>query len=390
MNQLGAKTVMNANRGKSGVVNAYSMYQIIAMAGFLVLGCALAMGQSTRSVYLPMIFHAETQVLRTNACLEVSERVYPQADWWERSSADFTRAEAAFQAVITAMKNKDRATLLRLSDPEQAKDSHDFDQQAAAYFEQLAAVEIVAVPRAYEFDGLVVFFVKFRVAGKTLFAPFVFTYEEQGSLGFMPSRTQKVTFRLTKDWFDSKWGPSSAQDPTYCTDQDIKRATYSVPLVPLSGVGQQVRQSSQLFLMGAPVDTSGSLANVAARVRSANDALKSALSPSSLDDFVKHLTPEGGNRLRKWFASASDKERQQYIEAFKEARPFFFFDASSVLVVYAKTPKGAVQAMYFVPSPGNELLWTNSSNSTVADQVFKQGPLYSSASKARPFSDLVK
>jgi|SRR5215469_2442789 len=378
---------MNANCGKSGVVNAYSMYQCIAMAGFLVLSCALAMGQSTRSVYLPMTFHAESQVLRTSACLEVSERVYSQTDWWERSSADFTRPEAAFQAVITAMKNKDRATLLRLSDPAQAKDSHDFDQQATAYFQQLAAVEIVAVPRAYEFDGLVVFFAKLRLGEKTLFAPFVFTYEEQGSLGFLPSRTQKVTFRLTKDWFDSKWGPSSAQDPTYCTDKDIKRANYSVSLVPVSGVGQQ---QSRLLLMGAPVDTSGNLSNVAARVRSANDALKSALSPSSFDDFVKHLTPEGGNRLKKWFASVGDNERQHYIEAFREAQPFFFFDASPVLVVFAKTPKGAVQVMYFVPSPGDELLWTDSSNSTVADQVFKQGPLYSSASKPRPFSDLVK
>ena len=380
---------MNANRTESDAVNVCSMYQFIAMASFLVLGCALAMGQSTRSVYLPMIFHAESQALRTSACLEVSERVYPQAGWWERPSADFTRPEAAFQAVITAMKSKDHAALLRLSDPAQAKDSHDFDQQATAYFEQLAAVEIVAVPRAYEFDGLVVFFVKFQAAGKALFAPFVFTYKQQGSLGFLPSRTQKVTFRLTKDWFDSKWGPSSTQDPTYCPDQDVKRANYAVSLVPLSEVGQATGQPSRLLLMGAPVDTSGSLSSLAARIRSANDALKSDLSPSSLDAFVKYLTPEGGSRLKKWFASAGDNERQEYIKAFKEAQPFFFFDASSVLIVYAKTPKEIVQ-VYFVPGPGNELLWTNSSNSTVADQVFKQGPLYISASKIKPFSDLVK
>src|SRR5947207_11759131 len=120
---------MNANRTESDAVNVCSMYQFIAMASFLVLGCALAMGQSTRLVYLPMTFHAESQALRTSACLEVSERVYPQAGWWERPSADFTRPEAAFQAVITAMKSKDRAALLRLSDPAQAKDSHDFDQQ---------------------------------------------------------------------------------------------------------------------------------------------------------------------------------------------------------------------------------------------------------------------
>jgi len=47
-----------------------------------------------------------------------------------------------------------------------------------------------------------------------------------------------------------------------------------------------------------------------------------------------------------------------------------------------------VQVLYFTAAPDKRLLWTNSSQLTMADGVFKQGPLFAAAGSTKPFSSL--
>jgi hypothetical protein len=362
----------------------------LVVAGLLGLGCGAAMAETGRVAYLPTTFKAEGQPIRTTACLQVTERVYPQSAWWENASGNADAPERAFAAVIAAIKRKDRAALLKLTDPTQGRDTKNFDEQSGAFFQQFGVIQLVAVPRAYEFDGLVVFFAKLRSGEQTAFGPLSFAKEEDGSFGFLPSRTEKLTYQLVEDWFQTAWGPAKTDNPTYCTDKDIKRATHRISLVSSGDAGKQAGHASQLFLVGAPLDAPGELAGLATQVKSAVEKLKAAVASKGSDDLLQRLTPYAGDRLKQWLASATETDRSRYKESIAKetGQPFFFFDASPLVVVYTRSSDGGVHAMYFTFNTGNELLWTNSSYLTVSDKVFKTGPLHDAALLGKPFSSV--
>jgi hypothetical protein len=363
--------------------------RLIAMAGLLGSGCGAAMAEGGRLAYLPTTFHAEDQAIRTTACLQVTERIYPQSAWWEDASGNADAPERAFKGVIAAIKRKDRATLLKLTDPTQGKDTKNFDEQSGAFFQQFDVIKLVGVPRAYDFDGLVVFFGKFQSGEQAAFVPLSFAHEEDGSLGFLPSRTQQLTYQLVEDWFQTKWGPSATDNPTYCTDKDIKRATHRISLATSAGATKQVSHPSSLFLVGASHDAPGELVNLAAQVKSTIEKLQSALVSGGIDGFIKLMTPEGAKRLKEWYAAADETDRSRYKASTTKqlGQPYFLFDASPLVVVYTRSAVG-VQVMYFTFSARNELLWTNTSALTVSDKVFKSGPLYNAASLGKPFSSI--
>jgi hypothetical protein len=363
--------------------------RLIAMAGLLGLGSGTTMAEDDRLVYLPTTFHAEDQAIRTTACLQVNERIYPQSTWWEDASGNANTPERAFKAVIAAIKRKDRAALLKLTDPTQGKDSKNFNEQSGAFFEQFDVIKLVGVPRAYDFDGLVVFFGKFQSGEHTAFVPLSFAHEEDGSLGFLPSRTQQLTYQLVEDWFQTNWGQSATGKPTYCTDTGIKRATHQISLASSAGATKQVSHPSNLFLVGASLDAPGELANLATQVKSTIEKLKSALVSGGIDGLIKLMTPEGGKRLKEWYAGANETERSGYKASTTKqmGQPYFLFDASPLVVVYTRSAVG-VQVMYFTFNTRNELLWTNTSSLTVSDKVFKSGPLYDAASLGKPFSSI--
>ena len=360
---------------------------LMAIAVVVTLGCGAAVAGPGHPAYLPMIFHAESQSVRTTACLQVIERTYPQSAWWEDSRSTLDAPERALQAVIAAIKHKDRAALYQHSHPTLGRDPKRFDDQAKAFFQQFEAIELSAMPRAYEFDGLVVFFAKIRFKQQTFFAPFIFASEDDGSFGFLPYRTKTLTYQLVDDWFNSTWGPAATANPTYCTGEDITRATHRVLLVPSSGTVNQGGPPSALFLVGASLDKPGRLTPLVTRVSAAIKDLKSALAGRGIDDFAGRLTPEGARRVKEWFATAGPDERRRYQAALTEQHPFFLFDASPLVVVYTKSPVG-VQVMYFTFNAGARLLWTNSSYITVSDRVFKRGPLSDAAELAQPFSSI--
>src|SRR5205809_5129008 len=61
----------------------------------------------------------------------------------------------------------------------------------------------------------------------------------------------------------------------------------------------------------------------------------------------KYPTPEGGGRLKQWFATAPRTERDRCKTAFIEQQPFFVFDESPLLVVYTRTRTREIQVLYF-------------------------------------------
>jgi len=370
------------------IVRAFGLVRTLMLIVVgLSLGCGAAAAGPGHPAYLPMTFHAESQSIRTTACLQVVERTYPQSAWWEDTRSTLDAPERALQAVIAAIKRRDRTALYQHSHPTLGRDPKRFDDQAKAFFQQFEALELSAVPRAYEFDGLAVFFAKIRFKQQTFFAPFIFASEDDGSFGFLPYRTDTVTYQLVDDWFNSMWGPAATANPAYCTGEDIKRATHRVSLVPSSGTANWAGPRSSLFLVGASLDTPGRLATLVSRVSAAMRDLKSALAGRGIDDFAARLTPDGARRVKEWFATADQAERGRYQAAITGQQPFFLFDASPLVIVYTKSPVG-VRVMYFTFNAGNRLLWTNSSYITVADRVFDKGPLRDAAVLAQPFSSI--
>jgi len=73
------------------------------------------MAQNGQTVYLPLAFHAEADVIRTTACLQVVEHAYPATTGiWQSFGVATGAAEKAFEATIAAIRKKDRAALFAL------------------------------------------------------------------------------------------------------------------------------------------------------------------------------------------------------------------------------------------------------------------------------------
>lgn len=353
---------------------------VVGVCGALFIEVSIAKESAASTVYLPMTFFTEAEKIETSACLEVEERVYPDDAWWRQTTSTSVESEQAFKKVISAIKSKNEEALYALSGAEQRSDRDGFNEQAQAFFEQFESVDIAAVPRSYQFDDTSVFFVRFRFKDRQFFVPMVFGYQEDGTYRFLPKRSQRVTYKLVRDWFMSSWGPSVAAEPMFCATETLEAATAQVSLSQTAQWHQ-----SRLLLRGAPVDLPGKYANIVTRIMGLTEELKSALGTGSIDQAITKMTLEGGGRLKDWYVSASEEERQRYAQFIAEQEPFYFFDASPVFIVYTRNPVGVVQVMYWTRTNDDEYLWTNSSHITVADDVFKKGPLFDAAS---PFSCL--
>ena len=347
-----------------------------------VLAAATAQAQESRTVHAPMTFKAEAGPLRSTACLQLVERTLPATRWWEADGRGASPADAAFKAVIAALKQQDRAALVKLTDAAQARDTANFDKQAYAFFAQLKAIQLVEVSRAYEFDGLAVYMAKLQSDAQTAYVPFAFTHQADDSYQFLPARSDLVTFTMVNDWYiPSLSAPPVA--PPYCAESAVKRATHRVSLVSSSW------RPSALLLTGVPLEAQASQSGIAAQVKSTIDRMKTALRSGNIDQFAGNMTPVGGDRLKQFFATAQPSERETYTKAFLDQQPFFAFDQSPLVVAYVRTPQGRVEALYFTVAADKRLLWTNSAYITVSDKVFKQGPLFAAAESMPPFSRLV-
>jgi hypothetical protein len=370
------------------VLTARSLARFSAALAFAAAGPAAALAQETRPIHAAMVFNAEAGPIRTTACLALTERVYPASKWWETAPGEGSAEDRAFKAVIAAIKRKDRAALLKLTDPAQAKDTAQFERQATSFFQQFEAIQMLAVPRAYLFDGWVVFFGTFKSETQTAVVPLVFAHQAGDTFGFLPARAKGVTYTLVNDWFTTTAGPGH-DAPAYCDEPAVKRATHRVALA------QGSWRPSALLLTGGPLSTArsnndapGPVAPRAAQAAAAIDRMKAALKDGNVLAFLAAMTPQGAGQLKPWLETAPAAETAAYKAAFIEQQPFFVFDQGPLVVLYTKTSTGQVKALYFTIASDGRLRWTNSAYVTSADGVFKQGPLPAAAASANPFSAL--
>jgi hypothetical protein len=359
----------------------------LAVLTILILRCAPASAAVSREVYIPLTFQSEDDQWKTSACLLVHERIYPAAaEAWRGFTPPSDAAERAFEAVFAAIRAKDRDSLMKTIDPGVRSSIKNYDEESKGLFSQFETIQLVNVARAYEFDGLVVFFGAFKSGARQAYAPLVFAREADGSFGFLPYRSKAVTYMFVKDWFDAKWGPSNSDSPAYCTSQQVAGATHRFRIGGAEPSSAQSWQPSMLYLSGAAFEKAGRFATPVARIKSWSAMLKAALQSDQIGDITSFFTPHGGSRLKDWYAGASEPERKVYRESIVGQQPFFMFDLSSVLVVYTKSGAGAVQTMYLATG-GDKLLWTNSATITNTDDVFKRGVLFAAASGKSPFAD---
>ena len=351
----------------------------------VVLGivCPFVAAEPGRSIYVPISFHSGSGVIPTTVCLQVTELVGGQVT---EGSNGTVAAEAALKSVIAAIKRKDRDALLRLADSKQGRDPKRFDEQATAYFRQFEMIELLGVSRAYELDGLVVLFASLRFKENSFFAPFVFTNGDSGSVGFLPYRTDLLSYQLLEDWLFAKWGPANVETPTYCSKQAIERATHRVAVVPPIGTTLHVLHPSYLFLTGVLLESPGEFNSLALQIQSFIKVLDAAVSSDRMDNFYSLLDSGDGKSARAWYLAADGAERSKFKEAIREQRAFFFFDASPLLIVYTKTSAGNVQTMYLTFDSKHDLRWANSARVTLADRVFKRGALHDASMAGKPFS----
>jgi len=359
----------------------------LAVIGIVMLWCGAAVAEASHPAYLATVFSVEDKPTNTTACMEVAERTYSRAKWWEDAAASDDPAERAFKAMLAAMKRQDRDGLLQLSHPTLGRDPKRFEEQASAFFQQFQIVVVTSVPKAYELDGLAIFYAKLQIHENSVFVPFLFAREDSGAYGFLPYRTDLLTYQLLDAWFRADRGPAKTEHPAYCTEDEVKHTTHRIALVSPLGSGGNLHPSV-LFLRGGSLETTGSLSGTAQQVKTTFEQMAAALKAGNRDEFVKHLTPEGGRRLKEWFASASEADFNVYKDAILKQKPYFFFDVSPLVVVYTKSAKDEVQVMYFTPGPMSKLLWTNSAFLSISDSVYKTGPMLKAAMLEKPFSNI--
>jgi hypothetical protein len=372
----------------------------LVLVTLAILGRGIAAAQE-HSVYLPLVFPADVSLpapgaqpaktllagnIETTACLQVSEKLYPPDRWWADSKANSQSPEHALKDVIWALHHKDRQALLKSLDPNEAQEQKDFDQMARIAFQQFDSLELVGISRAYGFDDLAVFIAKARSQQQIFALPFVFSHEPDGSFGFLFHKSRRMMYQIVHPWFAVTWPPGAGKEenPRYCVADTVKRATHRVSL--LSAAGGKVWHPSQLFLTGVSFDAPGGHAVLVAQIKLTIDKMKSAMAANKVDEFVKYLTPAGRASMKQWFASADDAQRSIYKTTIADLRPFYLFDESPLVVVYNRPLRGSYSVMYFTLSATGDWMWTNYSQVTAVDNIFKAGPLYKAAQLNKPFS----
>ncbi len=351
-----------------------------AAVALALIVCSPVGAQQAETVMTPLSFHGESGKIPIGACLQLKVRTYPETPWW-LSTAKAGAAEKAMGTVLTALKTKNRKALLDVAEPPSPKTAKEFDTQVDALMQQLAALNVTSIRRAYEFDGLLVFDVKVQAAagGSSIAAPFSFVLASDGTAKYLPVRPEGVTFTLVQDLL----GRDPAADASVCNElkgRFTHRATLASPRP-----GASTASPSALYLVGSPIPgASGPAKELAQTAQTAFMELGKVASRSA-DALAARMTPEGAARLKKWWTTSSEEERAKYVATLTDGTPFFLFDAAPIVVVYSKSSAGNVDVVYFLRQGGG-LVWTNAYRITVSDRVFKAGPLFEAAKQPSPFS----
>ena len=350
----------------------------IVLSGFLILlsaPAASAEPSSSQFAYLPLAFHAEGEPIRTAACLEV-RHLGPETQ--------FGGYGTRLDALVDAMEQGDRERLLALSHPVLGRDPDRFASQATAFIQQFKALELADVRWAFEFAGFVVFVAEVVYGAKSALVPFVFAHQEDGTIGFLPYRSDDLRFRTFIWWLDMvRTTPSEAFAP-FCRQDTVARATHRIP-VP----DGPFARPAYVLLSGTPIGTDAPQPAQSRGIRAKLAGIQRLLADGRLEALRQHMTAKGWRHLNRWYDDASEDERARYARTIAEQEPVVVFDAHPLSIIYTKTPTGAVGVLYFIRDDTGALVWANANHVSYIDEIFKTGPLYTAVSQddwSRTFS----
>lgn len=330
-------------------------------------------------VGLPMQFHIESGVLSVDACLMVNEKNI-STEWQKSNGKQSSEIIQTLKDVIESLVNKDRDRFFQLSHDTYGRDPKLFEEQVAPFFSQFERVSVVDVPRVYEFDDLRVYFVKFKYKSSLYYAPFIFKYQADKKLGFLPYRTEALSYQLVQDWFLQFWSKGGSVSPKYCDLGLIEKANYQILLNPEI---KSLFDSSILLIKGQYIDKLIKNNVDQNKLIKFFSNLKLHLSKNDLSEYTKLFTVEGESRLKEWLNNIDANQLKFYKESVSGQTPIFMFNLGKVFVVYTKSQRG-VMVFYLFNDQGS-LKWVNSSHITRADAVFKRNDLIKSAELDTPF-----
>ena len=371
-------------RTAARLVNCIVVTLLFALvASFAIQPRAAFAASDASTAYLRLVFNAEGQPEPTSGCFSVRERRYAGARWWSApDGAEGQGIEHALKQVIAAFKNKDKESLLQLSDPA-SRDPKIFDQQASAFFQQFSVLNVAAIPNSVQVDSLVIFFITVEYEGKFTSAPLVFRKATESQFWFLPEKSKSLGYSLAREWFEAASKNAQKSDAFYCTTAEIAKASYRMPVSSDPAVAAQDR--SYLYLAGFQLGENTPLTDLKKRIEVTLNTLKASLAGYDGAAPLTTLSAVGEKRLKEWWATADANQRENYISAITTQKPFFVFDLNPLIVLYTKSDDGVPRIMYFTPGQHGALLWTNSAYGTTFDRIFKDGPLYNAAKLVPPF-----
>ena len=356
----------------------------IGVVAALAVAPAAVRAQEARTIHAPLVFSAEAGTLRTTACLALTERVYPPSKWWETSPGEGAPEERAFKAVIAAIKRKDRAALLKLTDPAQAKDTARV---------RPAGEQFLSAVRDHP-DGRGPARLPLRRLGGVLRdvsgrrrRPRSSRSSSRASagdtFGFLPSRTKGVTFALVTDWVTADDRLADGARPRIATTRPSGGRPTGWSLAPAAW------RPSTLLLTGvsldAPTRPSGRAGEVARGDRSDEGGIegRKRRGVSGAHDAAGRGTAE---RLAGQGPGDGDRRLQDGVR--RAAAVLRLRRVAADRRLHEDEDRADPGALLHRPAT-HGLLWTNSAYVTTSDGVFKQGPLLAAAAAAKPFSAMV-
>jgi len=376
------------SRNGARLLSAAYLILVVTLLGLLGIEPTADSAESrVRTAYLKLVFNAEGKPEPTSGCFNVQEQRYEDARWWSKPEVTERHdVEHLLKKVVATFKNRDRVSLLQMSDPA-FRDPKVFDKQAEAFFQQFSVLTVKEIPRSIQINSLILFFLTFDYQGKVSSAPLVFRKASENEFLFLPERSTSLDYFLVSEWFDTLSRSADKADFYYCTSAEIGRASYRVPISSDPAVAAEDR--SYLYLAGSQLGETSPPTELATRIESTLSTLKASLTAYGGAALLPTFGPLGAKRLKDWWATADTSERSNYISAVVTQKPFFVFDLSPLIVLYTKSDDKIPRIMYFTPDEKGSLRWTNSSYGTTLDRIFKNGPLYDAAKLVPPFSSFL-
>lgn len=337
--------------------------------------------------YIPLVVSLEGAKMKTSACLQVREKIYDTniTPWDNFKNTVATNPETDLVKIISAIQNKDSKLFENLSHSVLGSDPQKRKAQEVAYFQQFDSLQLGDVWGYQRFGDLSAFYLQIvSKTGTSGFTNFLFAGDKAGGFGFLPYKSDSLTFRLASDWFSSEWGPSKSQTPSYCPPALVEQMTHKVVI----GNDNDLNSSAELLLMGNNLTDANNKNNFSSDLLSQFTKMQEALASGRMDEYFGGYTANAEKIHRDWF-STKDKEHKQYIENFVAQKPFYVFNAEPVLIVYA-VGKGGItggnlRISYFVRNAEGQFKLTEESFGSAFDKTFKSKKFIEAANLEKPF-----